>query len=311
MPSIVDTADLTRSKANRRLFFLTSVSGLFALLGLRFIAVPWFFCAPMPDLTAIVGSVLDSLVVAVCASIAVGGLLYWLGATDRLPAEMRVIEPREIAETLDGALESTTEWWYRGHTGRHLRSKTLPALAKSARHRNQSVSVYIQILDPLDDSVCKFYADYRRGLRTANGETEWTSDRVRHDLYATVLAAYEIAGREPLLDISLALHRTVSVYRVDLSSRLAIITKEDPREPALRCDAGTFFHASYREDLKMARQQGKELDRRVRIASFERLSSAEMREFYKSINLYSSFLDDDSRLVKIRDLARCAENPYS
>ena len=310
MTSIVDSSDLTRSQARRRLFFLTSGLALVALFTIRFLVVPWLAGTPVPRLTTVVENTLDSLTVAVAASIALGALLYWLGAAGHAPAEMRVMEPREIAETLEAAIEGTSEWWYRGHTGRHLRSVTLPVLARRARGRNQTITVSLQVLDPSDDATCQYYAEYRRGLRTAAGDADWTRERVRSELYATILSAYAWSAREPLLDFTIAVHRNVSVYRIDLSSRLAIITKEDPREPALRCDAGTFFHGSYREDLKMARQQGTELDRRVRHGTLEEATVESVRTLMKDISLSTPSLSEDLFVNSIIYLARRAENPY-
>lgn len=310
MASIIDTTDLTRSQSRRRLFFLTAGLALFALVMLRFVVLPWVTGTQAPGFTAALASTLDSLSVAVASSIALGSLLYWLGAGRLPPAEMTVIESREIAETLDRALEGTSEWWYRGHTGRHLRSVTLPALARQARGQNRTIAVSIQVLDPSDPQACEYYATYRRGLRTAAQDAQWTAERVSKELYATILSAFTWSTREPLLDFTVAVHGTVSVYRVDLSSRMAVITKEDPKEPALRCDSGTFFHSSYREDLRMARQQGRELDRRLRHGDLNEATVDSVRTLFRDLALDSPKLASDTFVKEIIDVATRAENPY-
>lgn len=152
------------------------------------------------------------------------------------------------------------------------------------------------------------YADYRRRLRTATRDLPWTAERVSKELYATVLSAYVWKEHEPALEISVALHHTVSLFRIDLSSRLAIITKEDPKEPALRYDAGTFFYTSYREELRMTRAQAPVLER-ARIGSFDQLTVENVRPFFLQLGLLRDGTTDEF-LQEVIDLARRAENPY-
>ena len=94
----------------------------------------------------ILGSVDDDLIAALVATLAIAALLLWLTPPALSSAEVEVIEPWRIGEVLQEAHVQTSEWWYRGHSGRHFRSVTLPQLATDARNENVTKTVFILLL---------------------------------------------------------------------------------------------------------------------------------------------------------------------
>jgi hypothetical protein len=213
---------------------------------------------------------------------------------------------------LESALQGVNEWWYRGHTGRHFRSVTLPGLATQSRSTNIHKRAVIQILDPTDQVACEYYAKYRNSLRSAAPDSPWDAQRVRCELCATVISAYIWKAKEQLLDVEIGLLAHVSLFRVDLASSLALVTKEDPREPALRFDNGTFFYEAYKEDLRLSYEQARiiTLPMGMPPRSFDEMSNSNVRNLLIALSIDHPELDHASVLEIIR-LTREARNPYA
>lgn len=112
-----------------------------------------------------------------------------------------------------------------------------------------------------------------------------------------------------LLRVNIALLNYVTVFRIDLSSNLAIITKEDPKEPALRCDNGTAIYNSYREDLLLTFEQGDKLPD-VEIPSRLELTADRLQKLLGDLGFNSIELTDDE-LKQIITMALGQENPYA
>jgi hypothetical protein len=300
---------LTESRYHRRVFFTGSVAAFLLLLVLRFYALPHFSDTVVPP-SDIIAAILDTLLTSLVASVLIATLVIWLTPPVMKTAVMEVIEPRAIEQALQEAAQGTKEWLYRGHSGRHLRAVTLPKLAEAARATNTSRSIAIQILDPTNSKTCQFYAEYRQRLRSAIGDREWTAERVRLELNATIVTAFAWKAKHPALEVAVSLIQTVSLFRVDVSDRLALITKEDRREPALRCDSGTFFYDSYKEDLLLSAQQARPLPRHVRGQTLEAVNVEGVRALLTELGLAGQDLGEDS-VREILRLAQAGENPYA
>lgn len=301
--------DLLEAKYRRRVFFTLVVILLMLLLVLRFFVLPAISDADLLTWDVIASRSLETIFGAVVASVAVTSLILWLSPSARQKAVMEIIPPFRIKETLEEARGKTGEWWYRGHSGRHFRAVAIPALAKQARTANVTKRIVLQILDPTSDAVCSNYSAYRQALHSAIRDQPWTSQRVRLELYATIVSSYAWKTQEPLLDITIALIEKVSLFRVDLSSRLALVTKEDPREPALRFDEGTIFYNSYKEDLRLSLKQARELPRDVAGPRLTELNEENVRELLQNIGLVTPVLEAQD-IQSIIDIAQKAENPY-
>jgi len=302
------SSELFDTGYRRRIFFGSAIAGLVALVSLRFFVLHRFGGQTLP-LPNILSSIIDNLLVALIASIAVTALVIWLTPPVMKTAVMEVVEPFRIRETLHQALDRTDEWWYRGHSGRHFRAVTLPQLAADARAGNVSKKVFLLILNPTRSETCSYYALYRQRLRSAKRDKPWTPERVLIELNVTIVVAYAWKAQEPSLDIVVALIDTVSLFRIDLSSRLALITKEEPQEPALRCDEGTFFYKSFREDLLSSLQQARVLPKDINGIPLEQLSIEGVKDLLNKLGLENQNLSDQA-ISEIITLAKKAENPY-
>jgi hypothetical protein len=131
------------------------------------------------------------------------------------------------------------------------------------------------------------------------------------DLLATIIAAYTWRAEEPLLDVEVGLHKTFSLLRIDLSSHSAVITKEDPLEPALKCDVGSFFYDSFLEDLRLTLQQARRLPKGAIGTSRAQLTAADVQRLLDELGLqFPQALvaqDFENIIAKVKD----AQNPYA
>jgi hypothetical protein len=103
---------------------------------------------------------------------------------------VRVISGSEIRRAFAAAQESTQLWMFKGATGTYTRAVTFHKCFRLARERRHSLQIRLKILDPTDVNVCERYANFRRSVSGTQGKSDeqWTTTRVREELYATILA---------------------------------------------------------------------------------------------------------------------------
>jgi hypothetical protein len=296
---------------HRRDFYIVSFLILTIVLLVRFCLVPELFGLRAPSIPDALNAVLDALFATGLATIAIASLVLWLTPPIMARSRIDVIEPREIGPQLAKARLGTREWWYRGGCGRYTRAVTIPYIATEARAQNMTKAVTIQILDPTVPSSCREYALYRNRLRSGKQGTPWTEQSVRLDLLGTIVSAYTWRAEEPLLNVEVGLHKTFSLLRIDLSSHLAVITKEDPLEPALKCDVGSFFYDSFLEDLRLTLQQARLLPKGPIGTPRAELTAADVQRLLGELGLqFPEVLvaqDLEDIIAKVKD----ARNPYA
>jgi hypothetical protein len=299
---------IPRGRYGRRVFFTLIGLLCITLLLLRFLLVPALYGDQLPSFQGVLDDVLSDLFVGVFAAAALATLLLWLLPRGEKEAVMEIVPAHERGSALDEARVDTDMWWFSGAMGRYTRAVTIPELARLARRTNTTKSVVVQQLDPRDEPACKRYAEYRAGVRTGRDDPNWSANRVRQELYATVLCAYGWKASEPLLEVTVALKHTVSVFRFDLGRRALIITKEDPLEPALRCPENSFFYDAFKEELRLSLSQAQELPGNVRGIPLDQLDREKARMLLEELGLTDSLSDED--IGAIIRMARVRENPY-
>lgn len=294
---------------HRKTFYLIVGLALVLIVIVRFFVLP----APRDDTysTALTmaAAVLDALFATGLATVAIASLLFWLSPTVMKRSRIDVIEPREIRPYLDQGRDGAREWWYRGGCGRFTRAVTIPSLARQARDRNVTKLVKIQILDPTNARTCRAYAEHRNRLRSGKN-TRWTAETVREDLLATIVGAYTWRVEEPLLELEIGLHTAFSLLRIDLSDKLAVVTREDPLEPALTCEAKSFFYESFLEDLRLTLGQSRKLPQNVNGIPRNGLNAAAVRPFLQDLGLSFDPPLDERAIARVITLVMEAKNPY-
>ncbi|MBT8124760.1 MAG: hypothetical protein KJO81_08050, partial [Gammaproteobacteria bacterium] len=149
----------------------------------------------------------------------------------------------------------TKNWIYKGSCGRYTRAVTLPQIAQSARKEGIGRDIRITVLDPENDILCTEYATYRRSLKSAGKAHEWSVNKVREEVIASIFTFLKYKHDEPLLRIEIFLTSYFSAFRLDISDNYVIVTKEDSEASGLKADKNTYFYDSYKDDVRLTERQ--------------------------------------------------------
>lgn len=301
--------DLLQSRHHRRLVFSLAFLATVLLVALKHVALPWFGHGTTPNLAGVLEGVLDDLLEAVVAGAAVAAVVLWLTPSSLRKQVISPVHPANLKDTLRGGLEDTTEFWYVGHTGQWTVAVTLPALAQQAREEGLAKSVSLVLLDLRDEALCARYALYRNGLRTAAVNPEWSCRSVQLQLLGTLLSVQCWKQRESLLKFQVALSPAFSVFRYDISSRLAVVTTEDPRVPALACESGSTYYKSLRQDAILQLEQSELIADLLPACTFASLAPAHIENLWNALNLGHNPLSA-TECVEIAERVRSPRNPY-
>jgi hypothetical protein len=108
----------------RRTFFGVVTLVLALALIVRFFVIPWI--DPVQKLTgaALLGSLLDNLVVSLLLAVFVGAFVFWLTPSIVKRSAIEVIAPKQINFLLKSATSATRSWTYKGACGRYTRATT-------------------------------------------------------------------------------------------------------------------------------------------------------------------------------------------
>jgi len=297
------------NKYQKRLLFGSSFLAFISLMIVRFFMIPYLTGKPIEGFVDILYSITDNLLAALVTSISITLLLLWLTPPSLESAIMEVVESPRISEILRRGRNHAMEYWYKGNTGRYFRSITLPELAREARLDNATKNVFLIVLDPTKYDACEYYALFRQRLRSARRENFWSRKHVQCELNATIVSTYAWKTQEPALNITVALVDSVSLFRIDFSSNLVLITREDERQPALMCETNSLFYKSYREDLFVSFQQSRILPDSIKGIPLQDLDAETLRILMLDLGLGDQELSD-SDINNIINIAKKAENPY-
>jgi hypothetical protein len=227
---------------------------------------------------------------------------------------VQVLNGVEVAPTLAEARKTTDRWIYKGGTGTYIRAVTLPECVSFARRERRALLVRLEILDPTNEDVCDIYARFRRSAldQPDNSDELWTLERTRKESFATILAACWHRQRFRLLDIDIGLSSSMTTFRWDLSSNCVVITREDPRAPAMMVDRGKFYYDWCSTELLASLDQARRVPiEQARAAPLsDEPTVEEVRKLFDvlGLSLPRSFTDRD-----VGDIVRKAlqaKNPY-
>jgi hypothetical protein len=283
---------------------------LLCVIGItRFFLLPYFFSVQISQPIVIFSSILDNLFSSIFASAVAIFLISYLTPLKLTKANMDIVPAGLIGKEFQDALMDSDFWWYMGGCGRFQRSDTIPLLIEQSRRSNKSKDIYIMILDVDNDTLCQQYANYRNSLNSARKGKGWDKERVKTEIYTTIVASYALVADNTLVNVTVALQNSFSLFRVDLSQSRAIVTKEEKTEPALKCDSGTVFYDSYRENLKLHLQQCKTLTNLKSRENVNNLTIPGVRDLLNSLGVETSSLDD-AKVHEIIEAVKNAKNPY-
>ncbi|MDX6761598.1 MULTISPECIES: hypothetical protein [Streptomyces] len=226
-------------------------------------------------------------------------------------AMVRSLSGNEVGEALRKARQRTNLWYFKGGTGTYLRAVTLPLCVAAAKEQRSQLNVKIDIVNPADERACAAYARFRQmfgGQR--RGDDVWTTDRVRRESYATVLAACWYQRQLTTLEISVHLSSAVPTLRFDLSETCLVITQDDQSRVNLLVERGQPLYDYYVTELHQSREQATVLDLRVASPLGQEPTVDEVRTLFDDLRLPLPRVFTDSDIGRIIEKALHAEDPY-
>lgn len=248
-------SQISESKYKKRHYFIFLITAFIILVIMKVIAI--YPLANDQDAIGILILTLDNLI-ALTLSIFVASLAYIFFTPNNIrEGDIHIVPSYDLENELEKIIEDTETYYYAGHTARWNRSITLKKLESKANLKNTRIEVSFIILDPNSEKVCLYYAEFGHANRKNSSQID-SIKNVRIELITTILicAKYKI---EPLLDIKVYLTDKVSLFRLDISDTEAVLTKADPKEPALAFPKDTFFYRSYREEFRVTRDQSRQI----------------------------------------------------
>jgi len=290
----------------RRTFFGVVALILTLALVTRFFVLPYFRAEQALTGAALLGSLLDNLVVSLFLAVFLGAFVFWLTPSIVKRSAIEVIAPKQINPTLKAAASTTRSWIYKGACGRYTRATTIPKLADVARTEGIGRDITICVLNPKNEELCAAYATYRRSLKSGTSGMAWSRQVVQEEVIATAVTALRFQFSEPLLRIRVFFVDHFSAFRLDISDHHVVITKEDKEASALRADAGTYFYDSYKDDVRLTERQSKEMTCCGRLEFNGSLDEAKLRE---AVNCADIFYESDLVGLNISRLLECINAP--
>jgi hypothetical protein len=215
-------------------------------------------------------------------------------------ATVRSASGPELSQAYADAWRNTDRWIFKGGTGGSLRTRTLPRCVEIARQEGRPLRVQLEVVDPTDDALCDAYARLRStpAAGEAARDGDWTRERVRTEVYATILAVC-LHRRKfgNFLTVEIGFSRVVSTFRWDLSRSCAILTQEGSPTASLIFDNDRPHYRSLDRELVASFNQARKLHLdtidTVRLA--EPPSTEEVRRLFTAVGLAlpSSFGERD------------------
>jgi hypothetical protein len=311
MADQIDT-DVLRIPYRRRQFFSLFLLTLFLLAALRFIVLPWAFNKEIPEVYRMLDSILEELFVAATTGIVVTSVILLLTPAKELPHITPMKPGKELERQLANDLNGTNEYWYRGHTGKYMRSMILPKLAIEAKNGKQVIRASIFVLDPTNGPACTRLAQTDSRNDPSIKDTDLQVKNIRKQLFATILVAYALRKQyEPWLDVKIGLHQEFSLFRMDMTTNSVFITRSGKDELALRYGKESDFYRTFSADARLSFEGSKHLQLNVPAVTPANLNPDTAKTLITALGFTLSAMGLDKDLPDIVKIAKESKNPYA
>ncbi len=240
--------------------FVVFLVALFSLFGF----VRYYLNEVGDPLDGFLISLIDNLSAGIITAAVAAVLLFFVSPRISLEENLAVLDAWNINPALKKPLATTRLYYFRGRSGRWVRTQVMPTLAAAASRESIQRVVHLILPNPADAEVLRTYSDYRNSLPHDSADS-WSPERIRNEILATILEAGRLASRNIFFEAHVALLTDFSLFRADLSDDALILTREDPRMPGWFTPSSTRFYASYLEDLRLAERRSTQ----VQLSAYE------------------------------------------
>ena len=183
----------------------------------------------------------------------------WLVPRDLREGQVIMVDSDDIGLNLAEHLGTTSRYWFRGRSGRWVREDVIPQLARRAAKNGSKIVLTMIIPDPANASLMKSYSDYRKSIVFKGADEEWTADMVTAHVLATIVAAYFSTSTTKFLDLNIGLVGWFSAYRLDVTDESAMLTVEDPKNPALRFAKSSIMYRTHVAEIEQNLEHSRRL----------------------------------------------------
>ncbi|MCP8463222.1 hypothetical protein NK553_04595 [Pseudomonas sp. ZM23] len=298
---------LDRKKASR-IFFVAVLLLVIVLLGVRYFVIPRFAPTLSQGGLPLIAKILEDASTTMVVTVLIAAFLKWVDPFRSKVLGLAMVDPWEVKTYFADALNSSNKWSFAGGCGRYFRSAVLREMQKRARSSSTSKSVEAIILNPENTLLCERHARYRSGTLRGEREGNWTTERVKQELLATVLISKRVASTATLLDVDIYVVDHFSSFRVDLAETCAIETREDPTAPALKCDSGSYYYTALNNEYRLLREQSRPIvGGEAECAAVSDLAS--LKTALSAVGLSGHGLSDED-LAPVLTLLRKPGTPY-
>lgn len=302
--------EILRAKYSRKAFITISVVGVILLLLLSYVIFPFLITNSTwkKNLVDLSNGINFSFI----STIFIGLFIYFFTPKIMSESAIEIAEARQLGELFDEAFPTTKRWWYTGGCGRYFRTKTLPEMVKRTRTDSHHREIKVIILDPQDKDLCQAHANYRSSTASAKLEQEvWTINKVQNELYATIVTTLILKMQNHLLSVDLSLASRFSTFRLDLSDKYVIVTKEDRKAPAIKCSSKSYYYESYKAEILIIEKQSKPVKQiRNNTCKLGNLNKEDIKNILLEVELFDPPLIEED-LEKIAKICNEGENPYA
>lgn len=203
-------------------------------------------------------SIIDNLAAGLVVAMVSSFLLWLISPKALFEEDIAAIQPWNIHELLETPLADTKSYWFRGRSGRFMRSAVMPALDAAGRRESVLRTLHMLLPDPADTQMLADYAHYRGSLQGAKGT--WNASRIQNEILATIIAAARRANANYFFEVAAYLKSDFALFRLDMSDDRLVMTREDPKWPGILCSSRSKFYASYHEEFRNEASRAKSVD---------------------------------------------------
>lgn len=248
----------------RWLFVLLVGAAALAVM-FKFLALPLLSdvtqpLGPFSDPGANIASyTIDALVQTLLTTFLLASFFLLLIPKEVRAAQVETIDPRDIKGALTEHLPHTDQYWFRGRSARWFRAKVLPALVDQSKTDGRTKSIWVLLPDPSNLNLMRNYADYRNSIGYTGKPEGWTEWDIQREIAAAIVSVAHVHATSVLIEARLGLLDNYALLRSDITSKSAVLTREDPKAPAIRCRAGSALYDTYREEILQGIAQGRKV----------------------------------------------------
>jgi hypothetical protein len=215
-------------------------------------------CRASNSMTEFAIGVIDHLAAGLIVACVSVFMLWFVSPKQQIEEDIAALEAWNIREALHMPLSYTKNYWFRGRSGRFIRSTVMPSLHGAGARESQVRNLFMLLPNPADATTLADYAFYRNSL--ASERREWTVEMIQAEIFATILSAARLSNGNHFFKARVFLKSDFALFRLDMSDDRLVMTREDPSWPAIICSGRSKFYASYHEEFRNETENATELD---------------------------------------------------